>query len=131
MNLIRCVKGAVTASLATAACYALMRRGYEWAGEAETIATARGETFGGAVEWVLTTAASWTLMPLLLWVGMRLLREDGNTVFVVAGGGAWVLGIGMLVDYIDGDPGNPLYVAFAVYVIFCSVLPRDDKSRRS
>ncbi|MEU5160641.1 hypothetical protein AB0G74_13670 [Streptomyces sp. NPDC020875] len=131
MNLIRCAKGAVAASAATAACYAVMRHGYDRAREAATAADARGDTFGGAVEHGLTTAASWTLMPVLLWVGMRLLREDGNTVFVVAGGGAWVFGIGMLVDYIDHHPGSPPYIAFAVYVIFCAVLPRDDNSPRS
>ncbi|MEW1549901.1 hypothetical protein [Streptomyces tsukubensis] len=127
MNLIRCAKGAVTASAATAACYTLMYRGYAWAREAADTRTARGGTFGGAIEHLLTTAGSWTLMPLLLWAGMRLLREGGNTVFVLAGGAAWVLVSGILIDDIDFPGSRTPYVALAAYVLFCTMLSGKDQ----
>jgi hypothetical protein len=53
-------------------------------------AAASGDTmFSGAFEFLLTTAASWALMPLLLWAGMRVTGETGNAVLVPIGGLVW------------------------------------------
>ncbi|MGW6547452.1 hypothetical protein ACWGBH_32080 [Streptomyces massasporeus] len=115
MRYARCVKGAVTVIAATAVCHTLMTAGYAWAGA--KAATGEATVFAGAFEWLVTTAGSWALMPLLLGAGMRAMRERGNTTLMVGGGLLWALLSLSLVDEIDRPDGSMPLPLLALYVL--------------
>ncbi|CAL9327979.1 hypothetical protein [Streptomyces sp. Tu 3180] len=115
MQYVRHAKGALTVAAATVACHALMSAGYTWA---RGSAAASGDTmFSGAFEFLLTTAASWALMPLLLWAGMRVTGETGNAVLVLVGGLVWAGLSGYYIDDIDFPGGHMPVLALAAYVL--------------
>ncbi|MEU4462384.1 hypothetical protein AB0G20_01450 [Streptomyces sp. NPDC024017] len=115
MRYVRFVKGAVSTTAATAACHALMTAGYAWArGKA---ATGEATIFAGAFEWLVTTAGTWALMPLLLGAGMRAMRERGNTTLMVGGGLLWAVLSLSFVDEIDRPGGFMPLPALVAYVL--------------
>ncbi|MGW0862932.1 hypothetical protein [Streptomyces koelreuteriae] len=118
---MRLVKGAVTVAAATVICHSLMYAGFAWARD---IAAEENEdnTFAGAFEFLLTMAASWALMPLLLWFGMLVLRESGNTVLVLVGGLAWVGVSGYFTNDIDREGGHIPIAALIVFVLLGTAL---------
>ncbi|NUP16723.1 MAG: hypothetical protein HOZ81_11580 [Streptomyces sp.] len=129
MRYARFVKGAVTVAAATAACHALMSAGFAWARDS---ADESGDSpFSGAFEFALTTAASWILMPLLLWAGMRMMGEAGNTVLVVVGGFAWLGLSGYFTDDIDRAGGHIPILALTAFVLLGTALAGVDPGRRS
>ncbi|MFJ7345630.1 hypothetical protein ACIQU3_35755 [Streptomyces sp. NPDC101110] len=92
-----------------------MAAGYAWArGRA---AAGEATMFAGAVEWLVTTAASWALMPLLLGAGMRVLREHGNTALMVGGGLVWAVLSLAFVDGIDRPGGFMPLPALTVWIL--------------
>ncbi|MFF7866529.1 hypothetical protein ACFZCT_08735 [Streptomyces qaidamensis] len=114
MRYARFVKGAVTVTAATAVCHTLMTAGYAWArGKA---AAGEGTIFAGAFEWLVTTAGTWAVMPLLLGAGMRAMRERGNTTLMVGGGLLWALLSLSMVDEIDG-PGRSMPLPFLAFYV--------------
>ncbi|MEV3973564.1 hypothetical protein AB0K68_36485 [Streptomyces sp. NPDC050698] len=115
MRYARFAKGAVTVAVATAACHALMYAGF--AGARDSAAASGDDTWAGAFEFLLTTAASWALMPLLLWADMLVTRESGNTALVLVGGSVWVLLSGYFTDDIDRAGGHIPLPALAAYVL--------------
>ncbi|WP_200263042.1 hypothetical protein [Streptomyces sp. HSG2] len=120
MPYARPAKAALTAAAATAACHALMSTGYAWSRES---AGGSGDTpFAGSFEFLLTTAAAWALMPLLLWAGMRTTGEVGNAVLVSVGGLAWAGLSGYFLDDVDAPGGHMPVVALAAYVLLCAAL---------
>ncbi|MGW8066666.1 hypothetical protein ACVV2G_31390 [Streptomyces ziwulingensis] len=115
MRHARRAKGALTVTAATAACHTLMSAGYAWARDSTA---AGGDTMlSGAFEFLLTTAASWALMPLLLWAGMRAMGEARTTVLPAGGGLAWVALSGYFIDDIDRAGGHIPLLALAAYVL--------------
>ncbi|MFD0207801.1 hypothetical protein ACFVH9_01295 [Streptomyces hirsutus] len=127
MQYIRHAKGALTVVAATAACHALMSAGYAWARDT---AAASGDTiFSGAFEFLLTTAASWALMPLLLWVGMRVMGETGNAVLVLVGGLVWVGVSGYFINDISFAGGHMPIPALVAYVLVGTGLAGVDPAR--
>ncbi|MDQ1017534.1 hypothetical protein [Streptomyces afghaniensis] len=128
MRYVRHVKGAVTVTAATAACHTLMSAGFAWARDS---AAESGDTmFSGAFEFLLTTAASWVLMPLLLWAGMRVMGETGNTVLVAVGGLVWLGLSGYFTDDIDRAGGHIPILALAAYVLLGTGLAGAGPSHR-
>ncbi|MFH9583696.1 hypothetical protein ACH4MW_10340 [Streptomyces luteogriseus] len=115
MRYTRLVKGAVTVTAATAVCHTLMTAGYAWAGA--KAATGEATVFAGVFEWLVTTAGCWALMPLLLGVGMRAMRERGNTTLMVGGGLLWALLSLSLVDELDRPDGSMPLPFLAFYVL--------------
>ncbi|MFJ9741409.1 hypothetical protein [Streptomyces sp. NPDC101166] len=104
-----------------------MSEGYEWAGDE---AAASGDTVGsGAFEFLLTTAASWALMPLLLWAGMRMTGESG-AVLTVVGGLVWAGVSGYFIDDLDRAGGHMPIVALAAYVLLGTGLAGAGPGRR-
>ncbi|MFB7274558.1 hypothetical protein [Streptomyces sp. NPDC056244] len=120
MNYVRHAKGGLSVVVATAVCHTLMSNGYGWAREAET--DSGGTMFSGAFEFLLVTAASWVLMPLLLWAGMRLLRETGNLLLILVGGVAWLMVSGYFIDDIDRAGGHMPIPALVAYVLLGTAL---------
>ncbi|MFE2974175.1 hypothetical protein [Streptomyces sp. NPDC059258] len=115
MQYIRHAKGALTVAAATAACHTLLAVGYTWARGSG--ASDEDTMFSGAFEFLLTTAASAALMPLLLWVGMRVMGETGNAVLVLVGGLVWAGLSGYYIDDIDRAGGHMPVLALAAYVL--------------
>ncbi|GHD22407.1 hypothetical protein GCM10010313_57130 [Streptomyces violarus] len=105
-----------------------MSGGYAWARDS---ARASGDSmFSGAFEFLFTMAASWALMPLLLWFGMRVLRETGNTVLVVVGGLVWAGVSGYFTDDIDRAGGHIPVLALVIFVLLGTALAGADTGRR-
>ncbi|MEG3631023.1 hypothetical protein [Streptomyces poriticola] len=128
MQYLRHAKGALTAAAATAACHTLMSAGYAWSRDS---AAASGETiFSGAFEFLLATAASWALMPVLLWAGMRMMRETGNLVLVLVGGLVWAGISGYFIDDISFAGGHMPVLALAAYVLLGTALAGIGPDRR-
>jgi hypothetical protein len=128
MQYIRHAKGALTVTASTAACHTLMSAGYTWARDGR--ATDEHTMFSGAFEFLLTTAASWALMPLLLWAGMRAMGETGNSVLVLVGGLIWAGLSGYYIDDIDFAGGHIPILAVAAYVLLGTVLAGVGPGRR-
>ncbi|MFE9017449.1 hypothetical protein ACFYNL_02540 [Streptomyces sp. NPDC007808] len=120
MRYARSAKGALTAGSATAACHGLMSTGYAWARDSE--AASGDAVLSGAFEFLLTTAASWVLMPVLLWGGMRVMRENGNALLVLVGGLVWAGLSGYFIDAVDRIGGHIPVPALAAYVLLCAGL---------
>ncbi|MEU3885836.1 hypothetical protein [Streptomyces sp. NPDC029041] len=120
MRYARFAKGAVTVALATAACHSLMYAGF--AGARESAAANEDDMWAGAFEFLLTTAASWILMPFLLWAGMGILRESGNTVLVLVGGTVWAVLSGYFTDDIDRAGGHMPVLALVAYLLLGTAL---------
>ncbi|MFJ4537990.1 hypothetical protein ACIP39_18790 [Streptomyces tibetensis] len=120
MRYVRLVKGAFTVTLSTAVCHSLMYAGF--AGARESAAANEDDMGAGAFEFLLTTAASWILMPLLLWAGMGVLRESGNTVLVLVGGLVWAVLSGYFTDDIDRAGGHIPVPALIAYVLLGTAL---------
>ncbi len=120
MRYLRHVKGAVTVAASTAACHSLMYAGF--AGARESAAASEDDMWAGAFEFLFTTAASWALMPLLLWAGMRVMGETGNTVLVLVGGLVWAVLSGYFTDDIDRAGGHIPVLALAAYVLLGTAL---------
>ncbi|MEV6960679.1 hypothetical protein AB0M97_16060 [Streptomyces sp. NPDC051207] len=129
MPYIRHAKGALTVAAATAACHTLMSVGYTWARDSR--ATDEHTMFSGAFEFLLTTTAAWTLMPLLLWAGMRIMGETGNAALVLVGGLVWAGLSGYYIDDIDFPGGHIPVMALAAYVLLGTALAGVGPVRRS
>ncbi|WDV51444.1 hypothetical protein PV963_14180 [Streptomyces coeruleorubidus] len=129
MRYVRFVKGAVTVAVSTAACHSLMYAGF--AGARESAVASEDDVWAGAFEFLLTTAASWILMPLLLWAGMRVMRETGNTVLVAVGGFVWLGLSGYFTDDIDRAGGHLPVLALTAYVLLGTALAGADTGHRS
>lgn len=129
MQYIRHAKGALTVVVAAAACHTFMSAGYAWVRDSR--ATDEHTMFTGAFEFLLTTAASWTLMPLLLWAGMRMMGETGNAVLVLVGGLAWAVLSGYYIDDIETAGGHIPPLALAAYVLLGTGLAGVGPGRRS
>ncbi|MFF8398519.1 hypothetical protein [Streptomyces sp. NPDC016172] len=128
MRYARLIKGAVTVALSTAACHSLMYAGF--AAARDSAAASEDDMWAGAFEFLLTTAASWLLMPFLLWAGMGVLRETGNTVLVLVGGLVWALLSGYFTDDIDRAGGHIPLPALAAHVLLCTAMAGAGPGRR-
>jgi hypothetical protein len=127
MRYVRFIKGAVTVVVATAACHTLMSVGFA---SARDSASGSDDAFAGTFEFLLTTAASWALMPLLLWVGMRVMGETGNVALVIVGGLAWLGLSGYYIDDIDRAGGRIPALALAAYILLGTGLAGFGPDRR-
>ncbi|MBW8088532.1 MULTISPECIES: hypothetical protein [Streptomyces] len=89
-RLCRWIKGGAVTAAAAHATYWVWESAKEWESEAEQ-ANPDGGIGAGFIEGALATFAWLTLVPLLLWAGMRLLRERDNHLLVTMGSAAWIV----------------------------------------
>ncbi|MFE6338647.1 hypothetical protein ACFVP3_37115 [Streptomyces sp. NPDC057806] len=127
MQYVRFIKGAVTVVVATAACHTLMVAGFASARDG---ASGSDAAFAGAFEFLLTTAASWALMPLLLWAGMQMMGETGNVALVIVGGLVWLGLSGYYIDDIDRAGGHIPALGLATYILLGTGLAGFGPDRR-
>ncbi|MEU0303013.1 hypothetical protein ABZ252_26660 [Streptomyces sp. NPDC006175] len=126
MRYARHGKGALTVTGATAAGHTLMSSGYTWARD-----SAGDTVFSGAFEFLVTTAAAWALMPVVLWAGMRVMGEAGNTVLLITGGLSWAGLSGYFIDDIDRTGGQMPVLALAAHVLLCTGVAGAGSSHRN
>ncbi|MGW7617524.1 hypothetical protein ACWGLG_17010 [Streptomyces antimycoticus] len=109
----RGVKGALVSAAAAIVCYWVWASLLEWA---DDVAEASGPVMGaGWFEGLLALITGFLSMPVLLWVGMRLLGERGNHLLVLAGAVAWLIIGGHVADgFVSVTTTAALLTLFAV-----------------
>lgn len=109
----RWTKGGVTSAVAAVVCHRVWTSAREWAADARA---AESDVFlAGALESLLATVVGVALMPVLLWAGMRALREKGNHLLVTVGAVVWLFLGGHVVENDVGAWGTVVFLAlFAV-----------------
>ncbi|MCI0386053.1 hypothetical protein [Streptomyces sp. CNQ085] len=117
MNCTRTLKAAVVTITATAACHLTMNAGFAWARGQESD---HPDDWAGLFEFGATVLATWILMPLVLWIGMRLLGERRTWLQMILGTPLWA-GVSLVyVDDVDRPGGGlmpvPVLVAFVLVV---------------
>ncbi|MFD4765502.1 hypothetical protein [Streptomyces niveus] len=120
MDYLRHAKGAVVMVVATAACHGVLSGGY--AGARDAAAGSDAGAFSGGIEFLLTTLASWVLMPVLLWAGMNLVGETGSAALIVICGVVWLGVSGYFIDDIDRSGGHIPIPALVAYVFLGAAL---------
>ncbi|MFF0157980.1 hypothetical protein ACFYRY_10670 [Streptomyces sp. NPDC005263] len=92
----RGVKGTIVSALGAVVCYWTWTYLLDWS---DGVRQAGGDSVGaGFLEALLARLVGLLALPVLLWVGMRLLRERGNHLLLAAGhAAAWLIG-GYLVE---------------------------------
>ncbi|MGW8884035.1 hypothetical protein [Streptomyces sp. NPDC055749] len=109
----RGVKGAVVSAAAATVCYLIWSGGREWAAGVRNADP--DAVFSGAIESVLALIAGVAFMPVLLWAGMRALRERGNHLLVIAGTAVWFFIGGHVVENAVDGAGMAVFLGlFAV-----------------
>ncbi|MFC7262320.1 hypothetical protein [Streptomyces lutosisoli] len=92
----RWVKGAAVSAVSAVVCYWIWTSCREWA---SGVREADQDAFlAGSLESLLAGIAGVASMPLLLWAGMRVLKERGNHLLVAAGAMAWIFLGGHVVE---------------------------------
>ncbi|WP_055546136.1 hypothetical protein [Streptomyces sp. NBRC 110028] len=89
-RLCRWLKGVGVSAAAAHTTYRAWKSAEQWEWEAQQ-ADPDGGIGAGFIEGALATVALVTLVPLLLWAGMRLLRERDNHLLVIMGWATWIL----------------------------------------
>lgn len=92
------MKGVVVTAAATHVTYWVWTAARQWESDA-TAADPDGGFGAGFVEGALASACGILLMPLLLWAGMRLLRERDNYALVALGSSTWLVLAGKVVEH--------------------------------
>ncbi|GGN74170.1 hypothetical protein GCM10011579_052990 [Streptomyces albiflavescens] len=109
----RWVKGAAVSAVSAVLCYWIWSSLREWAqgvGDADPDAM-----FAGSLEALIAGIAGVASMPVLLWAGMRVLRERGNHLLVLLGALAWIFIGGHVVEDAVGTGATAGFLAlFAV-----------------
>ncbi|MER6999321.1 hypothetical protein [Streptomyces sp. NPDC000410] len=110
---VRWAKGAAVSAVAAGACYAVWTVGREWA---QGVRQANPDAIlAGSAESVMAVVAGVALMPVLLWAGMRAVRERGNHLLVIAGTVVWLFVGGHVVENAVSTAGTAAFLAlFAV-----------------
>ncbi len=86
----RWAKGIAVSAAAAHATYWVWESAERWESEARQANPDAG-IGAGFMEGALATLAWLTLAPLLLWAGMRLLRERDNQLLVSMGSATWII----------------------------------------
>ncbi len=118
MDRSRLIKGVAVSGLAAAACF------WIWTSARASAQAARGadpdSLYAGSIESLFATVIGVLLMPVLLWVGMRALRERGTHLLVVGSTVAWLFIGGHVVE---DDVSAAATVAFlALFALLGGVL---------
>ncbi|MCD9591255.1 hypothetical protein [Streptomyces sp. 8ZJF_21] len=114
----RWLKGACVSAVAAVVCYWLWTSLSEWA---DGVAGAQQDAMlAGSIESLLAGIAGVVSMPVLLWAGMRVLRERGNHLLVILGAIVWIFAGGHVVEDSVSTVGTA--VTLALFAVFGSLL---------
>ncbi len=115
----RWVKGVAVSAVSAVVCYGIWTSCREWAFGAA--AADPDALFGGGfLELLLAGFAGVMSMPLLLWAGMRVLRERGNHLLVIVATMTWIFLGGHVVEEDTG--AVPTAVFLALFAAFGGLL---------
>ncbi|MBD3011203.1 MULTISPECIES: hypothetical protein [unclassified Streptomyces] len=118
----RWAKGIVVSAAAAHATYWVWESAERWESEARQANPDAG-IGAGFIEGALATLAWLTLVPLLLWAGMRLLRERDNQLLVSMGSATWiVLGTRITAAGVSGVETELFLLAFTLLSGFLAML---------
>ncbi|MDC0770300.1 hypothetical protein [Streptomyces sp. HD] len=115
----RWLKGLLVSAAAAALCYWIWTSAREWADRAQA---GPDSNFGtGFLEAVLAQIAGVASMPLLLWAGMRAVRERGNHLLVFGGALAWPFIGGHIIED-AGVPATETVLYCALFAVLGGLL---------
>lgn len=107
---VQSLKGAAVTAVAVLVCHLILSAGYA-AARAQKRADPDGGSWGSAEIHAVTFALGILLvMPLLLWAGMRILRERDNYLLIIVGSLLWLIGAGFNLSHLKYTPGAHLPV---------------------
>ncbi|GAA3618771.1 hypothetical protein ACG5V6_02655 [Streptomyces chitinivorans] len=118
MDYARALKAAVATAIATAAGHLTMSAGFAWARGQEPD---HPDDWSGLPEFGATVLATWILMPLALWVGMRVLGERRTWLQILLGTPLWVGVSSVYIDDVD-HPGGLMPVPVLVLFVLAGAL---------
>lgn len=119
MRYARHIKGGAVSAIATAACHFTLSAGLAWARDQSS---ENPDSWSGLTEFGATVLASWLLMPLLLWAGMRGLGERHTYPLLILGTPLWAVLSLVYVDDIDRPAGHMPIPALIAFVVVCTLL---------
>ncbi|WP_143688467.1 hypothetical protein [Streptomyces barkulensis] len=114
MDYARALKAVVITAVATAAGHLTMSAGFAWARAQEPD---HPDDWSGLPGFSATVLATWTLMPLALWIGMRVLGERRTWLQILLGTPLWIGVSSVYIDDVDRPGGLmsvPVLVAFVL-----------------
>ncbi|WP_280698014.1 hypothetical protein [Kitasatospora sp. GP82] len=76
--------------------------------------------FAGSAQLMLAVLAGVTAMPVLLWTGMRALREQGNHLLLTVGSGLWFVIGGHVVETNVSTVGTEVFLV--LFALVCGLL---------
>ncbi|MGW2025311.1 hypothetical protein [Streptomyces decoyicus] len=112
----RPLKGAAATALAILVCHVILSAGY-----AAARAKKRAEPSNAWADFdvrLATFALGLVIvMPLILWIGMRIMGEKDNYALVIGGSLTWLFGAGYNLSYIEYTPSTHLPVPLLVALV--------------
>ncbi|GAA2358022.1 hypothetical protein SVIO_001440 [Streptomyces violaceusniger] len=103
------LKGAAVTAVAVLVCHLILSAGYA-AARAQSRANSDDSWIPDEIHLVTFVLGILLVMPLLLWAGMRILRERGNYLLIIVGSLLWLLGAGYNLNHLKYTPGAHLPV---------------------
>lgn len=119
----RWLKGTLVSAVAAVVCYWLWGFLGERAGETDS-----DGTFSGLFESLFAGITGVVSMPVLLWAGMRVLRERGNHLLVIFGAIAWFFVGGHVVENDVSTAGTIVFLT--LFTAFGTLLSGVEAPRR-
>jgi hypothetical protein len=118
VNYARTLKAAVVTAIATVACHLTMSAGFAWARGQEPD---HPDDWSGLLEFGATVLATWMVMPLVLWIGMRVLGERRTWPQILLGTPLWIGVSSVYIDDVD-RPGGLMPVPVLVLFVLVGTL---------
>lgn len=124
----RAAKGAAVTMLTVWVCSRILVKGFDITRERE------GDTWGFDLTPLIALAVSLVVMPIMLWAGMRLLREERNAPLTWLTTFNWLFVGGYLfdtLDHVDGHIPVVILIGYAVwgaFVAWCTTAVLSDGS---
>ncbi|SFK30457.1 hypothetical protein [Streptomyces pini] len=118
MDYARALKAAVITAISTAAGHLTMSAGFAWARGQEPD---HPDDWSGLPEFGATLLATWILMPLALWIGMRVLGERRTWLQILLGTLLWIGVSSVYIDDVD-RPGGLMSVPVLVLFVLAGTL---------
>jgi hypothetical protein len=112
----RPLKGTAVTAIAILVCHVILSVGYA-AVRARRRANPSGLWADTDLRLATVALGLVIVMPLLLWLGMRIMGEKDNYALVIGGSLAWLFGAGYNLSYIKSMPSTHLPVPLLVGIV--------------
>ncbi|MEU6331790.1 hypothetical protein ABZ851_31650 [Streptomyces sp. NPDC047049] len=112
----RPLKGAAVTAFAILVCHVILSAGYA-AARAKKRADPSNAWADFDVRLATFALGLVIVMPLILWIGMRITGEKDNYALVIGGSLAWLFGAGYNLSYIECTPSKHLPLPLLVALV--------------